>query len=64
MRPNPRAIEFVANAPTDKMPYKPQGDGSTVVLLDVPEAMAGAVEQFWRESRGKVLRILAEISEA
>ena len=58
-----RAIEFLASAPTDKQPYKPQGDGSTVVLLDVPETIAGDVESFWRKSRGKVLRILAEVQE-
>ena len=58
-----KAIEFLATAPTDKQPYKPQGDGSTVVLLDVPENLAGAVETFWRQSRGKVLRILAEVQE-
>lgn len=60
---DPRAIEFIAAAPTDKQPYKPQGDGSTVVLLDVPETLAGAVESFWRASRGKTLRILAEVQE-
>ena len=58
---SPRAIEFIASAPTDKQPYKPQGDGSTVVLLDVPENLAGRVETFWRDSRGKTLRVLIEV---
>lgn len=59
-----QAIVFVASAPTDKQPYKPQGDGSTVVLLDVPEVVAGQVETFWRNSRGKQLKVTIEAFDA
>lgn len=58
-----KGIEFLATVPTDKQPFKPQGDGSSVVLLDIPETTAGEVEQFWRSARGKVLRVLAEVTE-
>lgn len=57
----PRAITFVASAPTDKQPYKPQGDGSTVVLLDVPYPVSMDVETFWKRSMGKHLRVLVEV---
>lgn len=59
----PRAITFTAAAPTDKQPYKPQGDGSTIVLLDVPYPVSADVEAFWKRSQGKYLRVLVEIVE-
>jgi hypothetical protein len=59
----PHAITFVASAPTDKQPYKPQGDGSTVVLLDVPYPVSADVEVFWKRSQGKYLRVLVQIEE-
>lgn len=58
-----RAIEFLAFAPTDKQPYKPHGDGGCTALLDVGEQFAAKVEQFWKASRGKNLRVLVEVQD-